>query len=259
MAAAKRKESRYGMAIDLDRCTGCGACMVACAVENNVPPAHPAPPTATASRPIRVFQIDNGARVCPTGSRVHSDDVPAVRRTIRRACHVCPQQAVEIDPATGIVGQMPQRCLGCRYCMAACPYHARYFNWWDPAVARGDGEDAESGRGAAHARRGGEMQFLPRPLACRHGRAAAAAGRSRNRSGRLRAGLRRGVPGRRHRLRRSGTIRQRGRRRRRAARTPSACCERLGTEPKIYYRSNTAWVHQAGDARSQGGSPWLAP
>jgi len=45
---------------------------------------------------------------------------------------VCPQNAVEVDPATGIVGQIPERCLGCRYCMAACPYHARYFNWWDP-------------------------------------------------------------------------------------------------------------------------------
>ena len=32
---------RYGMVIDIDRCTGCGACMVACAVENNVPPAAP--------------------------------------------------------------------------------------------------------------------------------------------------------------------------------------------------------------------------
>ena len=46
---------------------------------------------------------------------------------------VCPQQAVEVDKATGIVMQMPQRCLGCRYCMTACPYHARYFNWSDPA------------------------------------------------------------------------------------------------------------------------------
>lgn len=45
---------------------------------------------------------------------------------------VCPQQAVEIDADSGIVCQMPQRCLGCRYCMTACPYHARYFNWWDP-------------------------------------------------------------------------------------------------------------------------------
>ena len=51
--------------------------------------------------------------------------------------HVCPQQAVDIDPATGVVGEMPQRCLGCRYCMAACPYHARYFNWWDPAWPAG--------------------------------------------------------------------------------------------------------------------------
>jgi molybdopterin-containing oxidoreductase family iron-sulfur binding subunit len=50
---------------------------------------------------------------------------------------VCPQQAVEVDKATGIVVQMPQRCLGCRYCMTACPYHARYFNWWDPAWPAG--------------------------------------------------------------------------------------------------------------------------
>jgi molybdopterin-containing oxidoreductase family iron-sulfur binding subunit len=46
---------------------------------------------------------------------------------------VCPQQAVEVDKQTGIVGQIAERCLGCRYCMVACPYQARYFNWWDPA------------------------------------------------------------------------------------------------------------------------------
>ena len=50
---------------------------------------------------------------------------------------MCPQNAVESDPATGIVDQMPQRCLGCRYCMTACPYHARYFNWWDPVWPAG--------------------------------------------------------------------------------------------------------------------------
>jgi menaquinone reductase, iron-sulfur cluster-binding subunit len=50
---------------------------------------------------------------------------------------VCPQQAVQVDKATGIVMQMPQRCLGCRYCMTACPYHARYFNWWDPSWPAG--------------------------------------------------------------------------------------------------------------------------
>jgi len=45
---------------------------------------------------------------------------------------VCPQKAVEFDPQTGIVGQIAERCLGCRYCMAACPYQARAFNWTDP-------------------------------------------------------------------------------------------------------------------------------
>jgi molybdopterin-containing oxidoreductase family iron-sulfur binding subunit len=58
-----------------------------------------------------------------------NEDTPCVE--------VCPQNAVELDPATGIVGQIPQRCLGCRYCMAACPYHARYVNWWDPTWPAG--------------------------------------------------------------------------------------------------------------------------
>ncbi len=45
---------------------------------------------------------------------------------------VCPATATDYSNATGIVSQIYTRCFGCRYCMAACPYHARYFNWWDP-------------------------------------------------------------------------------------------------------------------------------
>ena len=57
----KSKPARYGMAIDLDRCTGCGACMIACAVENNVPPARPEATPRTGITWMRVYQISNGA------------------------------------------------------------------------------------------------------------------------------------------------------------------------------------------------------
>jgi molybdopterin-containing oxidoreductase family iron-sulfur binding subunit len=50
---------------------------------------------------------------------------------------VCPATATDYDMLTGIVSQIPTRCFGCRYCMAACPYHVRQFNWWDPAWPHG--------------------------------------------------------------------------------------------------------------------------
>ncbi len=122
---------RFGMTIDVDRCTGCGACMVACAVENNTPPAHAEATDRTGTTWMRVYKIENGAQAAflPIMCQHCGHETPCAS--------VCPQQAVDVDPATGIVGQMPERCLGCRYCMTACPYHARYFNWWDPQWSAG--------------------------------------------------------------------------------------------------------------------------
>lgn len=136
MEQTVQSKSRYGMVIEIDRCTGCGACMVACAVENNVAPAEQKATERTGVTWLRVYPVSNGK----TYSQHDTAFIPMTCQQCGNhtpCVSVCPQNAVEVDPATGIVMQVPQRCLGCRYCMTACPYHARYFDWWDPAWPEG--------------------------------------------------------------------------------------------------------------------------
>jgi Fe-S-cluster-containing dehydrogenase component len=121
------------MVIDLDKCIGCMACSVACQAENNISfrPDETDKPRSIAW--MEIYQLENGL------------DYPEHQYTyLPRPCmhcdsphhppctFVCPVNATKRDEETGIVNQVYPRCIGCRYCIVACPYHARRFDWWDP-------------------------------------------------------------------------------------------------------------------------------
>ncbi len=113
-APAPRK---WTMVIDLARCDGCAACTRACTAMHTVPPGQ---------EWIKVYQIrDNteaGAYWFPRPC-MQCDNPPCVK--------VCPVGAT-FKRADGIVLVDQERCIGCRYCIAACTYSARYFNWAEP-------------------------------------------------------------------------------------------------------------------------------
>ena len=122
---------KYGMVIDLDKCTGCGTCSVACMTENNVYVLKDESDKIRSIAWMRVYRIENGQ---PYGkTKVSYMPRPCMHCDHHTPCvSVCPATATSKDEIGGIVSQIPTRCIGCRYCMAACPYHARYFNWFDP-------------------------------------------------------------------------------------------------------------------------------
>ncbi len=233
---------RYGMVIDLDRCNGCGACMVACAVENNVPPAVARATARTGITWLRVERMENGKDLparqvafIPVMCQQCGHEAPCVT--------VCPQNAVDVDPKTGVVGQMPERCLGCRYCMAACPFHARYFNWWDPAWP--SGMEASLNPDVSPRMRG----VVEKCNFC-HGRRQAAEAKAAA-AGRKELDPSDYVPACVEACPSSaitfGDLADESTEASRLARGTDAIrlLEKLGTEPKIYYRSQKEWARQA--------------
>lgn len=122
----------WGMVIDLDRCTGCGACMVSCNVENNIAP----PADGDASNKLLtlnwmvIYELSNG-KPFPESDIAYLPR-PCMQCGNPSCSTVCPVIATTKDEEGGIVSQIYPRCIGCRYCMGACPYHSRYFNWFDP-------------------------------------------------------------------------------------------------------------------------------
>ena len=122
-------EHRWGMTIDLDRCTGCEACVVACHAENNLPVSNP--DQAARGRTAHWIRID----------RYYEGEFPDIRvRYMPVLCQhcdeapcepVCPTYATYHNPE-GLNVQVYNRCVGTFYCANNCPYTVRYFNWFAP-------------------------------------------------------------------------------------------------------------------------------
>ncbi len=109
------EERKWSMAIDLRKCVGCHACTVGCAAENKLPPG-------VVYRPVLEEEI---------GTYPH-----VTRRFIPRPCMQCEEPpCVPVCPVAatwkrkdGIVEIDYDQCIGCRYCITACPYSARTFD-----------------------------------------------------------------------------------------------------------------------------------
>ncbi len=110
------EKKRYAMLIDLRRCIGCQACSLACKAEFEVP---------LGCYRTWVKQIEKGRY-----PYVRKGFLPIVCNHCERpiCTTVCPVRATYRRPEDGIVMINPHRCIGCRYCMAACPYNVRFVS-----------------------------------------------------------------------------------------------------------------------------------
>jgi molybdopterin-containing oxidoreductase family iron-sulfur binding subunit len=138
---------RWGMAIDLDRCTGCSACMVACSIENNIPIVGE---QATLQRRemhwIRIERyIGDGEPDLEPGRPERSDREQLGQVDVRHSPMLCQQcGAATCEPVCpvyatyhsgeGLNGMIYNRCIGTRYCSNNCPYKVRRYNWFDYAI-----------------------------------------------------------------------------------------------------------------------------
>ena len=123
--------TRFGMAINRRRCIGCQTCTNACKMQNNVPDGMLWTRVITEG----VSTIDDAMGTYPNLTRSYLS--LGCQHCENPACQkVCPTGATYKDEM-GRVEIDYDKCIGCRMCMAACPYNARCFNWAEPVRSAG--------------------------------------------------------------------------------------------------------------------------
>ena len=128
----------YGYAFNISRCKGYMDCVEACVQENNLD-------RRSKTQYIRIFEMDPGQLDPTSGDGKFFHEVPVAGKFYMGVqcfhCEnapcikACPTKATWQEP-DGIVVVDYDWCIGCRYCLAACPYWGRRFNWGDPEVPR---------------------------------------------------------------------------------------------------------------------------
>jgi len=129
--------TQWAMVVDVKKCTDavCSACSEACHREHNVPEI------SDPEEEVKWIWDENYTAAFPDQTHRYAEDFKVLvlcNHCSKPPCaKVCPTQATYRRKQDGVVMMDMHRCIGCRYCIAACPYGSRSFNWTDPRGHKG--------------------------------------------------------------------------------------------------------------------------